>query len=211
MKRYSEKLKKPNAECHLVLNTIWFWSLIVLLSTIVIVWFIFAAYRGLRYEIFEVIGFIFLTLALSLNVGEYQTFSGYQIAASIVALIASFFIIIGLVSSNRRWVKRKGTTKLNEFSNLMIFAYLRHPITLGLIFISFSTILLANSILSNIFSVIAVIVFVIASLEKDSFLQKIYGYPYKFYMKKVPRFNIIHGILRSFLARKEETDEMNDK
>ena len=189
-----------------MIDTIWFWSLIIFISVFLVVWFLFAIYRGLRYEIFQVIGFIFITLSLSLNVGEYSTFQYYQITASIVAFIAIFVLFLGLISSNRRWVKRRGTANLNKFRNLLIFAYIRHPISLGLIFISFSLILLVNSILSNIFSVMAVIAFFVSSLERDSHLQKLYGYPYKQYMQKVPRFNVFHGIIRSILSKEEEPE-----
>ena len=114
-----------------MIDTIWFWSLIIFISVFVVVWLLFAIYRGQRYEIFEVIGFIFITLSLSLDVGEYGTFQFYEITASIFALIAIFIIFLGLISSNRRWVKRRGTANLNKFRNLLIFAYLRHPISLG--------------------------------------------------------------------------------
>jgi len=190
-----------------VIDAIWFWSLIIFISVFVVIWFLFAIYRGIRYEIFEVLGFIFITLSLSLNVGEYLTFPSYQIVASIVALVALVFIFLGFISLNRRWVKRRGTANLNKFSNLMVFAYIRHPISLGLIFISFSLILLVNSILSNIFAVMAVIAFFVSSLEKDSHLQKLYGYPYRLYVQKVPRFNVFHGILRSILSKEEEPEQ----
>lgn len=190
-----------------MIDAIWFWSLIIFISVFVVIWFLFAIYRGIRYEIFEVLGFIFITLSLSLNVGEYLTFPSYQIVASIVALVALVFIFLGFISLNRRWVKRRGTANLNKFSNLMVFAYIRHPISLGLIFISFSLILLVNSILSNIFAVMAVIAFFVSSLEKDSHLQKLYGYPYRLYVQKVPRFNVFHGILRSILSKEEEPEQ----
>ena len=190
-----------------MIDTIWFWSLIVLISVFLVVWLLFAIYRGIRYEIFQVIGFIFVTLSLSLTVGEYSTFQYYEITASILALVAFSLIFLGLISINRRWVKRRGTANLNKFGNLLFFAYIRHPIGLGLIFVAFSLIFLVNSILSNIFAVMAVIAFFVSSLEKDSHLQKLYGYPYKLYMQRVPRFNIFHGIIRAILSRENEEIE----
>ncbi len=190
-----------------MIDTIWFWSLIIFISVFLVVWFLFAIYRGIRYEIFQVIGFIFITLSLSLNVGEYSTFQYYQMTASIIALVAITIIFLGFISLNRQWVKRRGTTNLNKFSNLLFFAYIRHPISLGLILVSFSLIFLVNSILSNIFAVMAVIAFFVSSLERDSHLQKLYGYPYKLYMKRVPRYNVFHGILRSIISKEEEPEE----
>ena len=53
----------------------------------------------------------------------------------------------------------------------------------------------------------AVISFFVSSLEKDSHLQKLYGYPYKLYTQRVPRYNIFHGIIRAILSKEEEVKQ----
>jgi protein-S-isoprenylcysteine O-methyltransferase Ste14 len=189
-----------------VIDALWFWSLIVFFSAVLIVWLIFSIYRGIRHEVFLVVGFIFLVIALSVpeTAGSYLGLDYYVLISIVLASIGIASIVLGVLSSGRRWVTRRGTEKLNKFTNLLIFAYLRHPITLGCILISFAIIFLISSIVSNVLAIVSILSFVLSSFERDVFLQKAYGYPYRLYMKKVPRFNILHGILRSILAREKE-------
>ena len=189
-----------------MLDYLWFWAIIVFFSAVIVVWLMFSIYRGIRHEVFLVIGFIFLILALSVpeTAGSYNSLNYYIVISIVLASIGICSILLGILSSSRSWVTRRGTKKLNKFSNLLIFAYLRHPITLGCILISFSIIFLISSIVSNVLAIVACLSFFLSSFERDVFLQKAYGYPYRLYMKKVPRFNIFHGILRSILAREKE-------
>lgn len=189
-----------------MIDEVWFWIAISFLSLVALLWFIHSFLKGIRYETFQAIGLVFIILSLSLpeTVGEYTELPYYIIIAASLAFFGIFMILLGIFTSHRRWIKRKGTTNLNKFKNLMIFAYVRHPVTLGIIIISFSLIFLINSILSNIFAIIAVISFFLSSYEKDSFFQESYGYPYQLYMKKVPRFNVFHGLIRSIISREEE-------
>jgi len=110
-------------------------------------------------------------------------------------------MLLGLLSFKRRWVKRKGTRDLNSFSNMLIFAFIRHPIVLGTVILAFALIFLVNSILSNVFAVLAVALFFLASYEKDSYLSKKYGYPYRVYVSKVPRFNVIWGVIKAIRVK----------
>ncbi|MCG3220686.1 MAG: hypothetical protein H7641_04835 [Candidatus Heimdallarchaeota archaeon] len=168
----------------------------------------FSIYRGIRHEVFLVVGFVFLVIAMSVpeTAGSYGRLDYYTLISIILASIGFTSILVGALSSGRRWEIRKGTANLNKFTNLLFFAYFRHPITLGCIFISLSVIFLISSIVSNVLAIVAILSFVLSSFERDVFLQKAYGYPYRLYMKKVPRFNILHGILRSILVREKEIE-----
>jgi len=160
----------------------------------------------MRYEVLLVSGFILIILSLTLT-GEYsgvytitaQSLFVYQIISISISCIALLFTLFGLFSSNKRWIKKRGTDNLNSFKRLAFFAYVRHPITFSCILVSISIMLLIQSILSNVLAGLAIIIFTISSFEKDTFFQKIYGYPYKVYSRRVPRFNIIHGVIRSFI------------
>lgn len=132
----------------------------------------------------------------------------YRIAAVSCAGVALIFMLVGLFSSHKRWIKKRGTDNLNSFRNLAFFAYVRHPITFSCMLISISLMLLIQSILSNVLAGLALIVFTISSFERDMFFQKLYGYPYKVYSRRVPRFNILHGMLRSFIIG--EKNKSND-
>lgn len=191
-----------------MLDYLWFWSLIVFFSAVLIVWLMLSIYRGIRHEAFLVVGFVFLIVALSVpeTAGSYGRLDYYTIISIILASIGITSILAGVLSSGRKWVTRRGTANLNKFTNLLFFAYIRHPITLGCILVSLSVIFLVSSIVSNILAIVAILSFVLSSFERDVLLQKVYGYPYKLYMKKVPRFNIFHGILRSILVREKEIE-----
>ncbi|OLS30482.1 MAG: hypothetical protein HeimAB125_19160, partial [Candidatus Heimdallarchaeota archaeon AB_125] len=65
-------------------------------------------------------------------------------------------------------------------------------------------------LLSNLLAGAALIVFMLASLEKDNFFRELYGYPYKVYSQAVPRFNFVHGFIKAMLfSRKASEEEIN--
>ncbi|MFW9852742.1 MAG: hypothetical protein ACFFDS_07365, partial [Candidatus Thorarchaeota archaeon] len=121
----AEKFKKKLFNYTLVIDTIWFWIAIGFLSLIVVFWFIHSIFKGIRYETFQAIGLMFIILSLSLpeTIGEYTELPYYTIIAASLALLALILILLGILTSHRRWIKRKGTSNLNKFKNLMIFAY----------------------------------------------------------------------------------------
>ncbi len=198
-----------------MIDPITFWTLIGIISFVLFIWSIITISRGIRYEFLQVVGFILLILALSLTgtysyiyeVGDEEAI--YLSMSLAFAFLSLSLILLGTLSARRRWVRRRGTDNLNSFTNLLVFAYIRHPISLGLMCISISMILYLHSLLSNILAGIALIVFMFASLEKDHFFEGLYGYPYKVYCKAVPRFNIIHGFIKAMLfSRKTSADEI---
>ncbi|MCK5409649.1 MAG: hypothetical protein KAJ30_05235 [Candidatus Heimdallarchaeota archaeon] len=191
-----------------MIDSTWYWIVIGILSVILVIWIIFAIYRGIRFEAILAFGYVFLILGMSFTLGEYLPIPYYQNIAGSLTLLGMLLVILGLLCSQRRWVKRKGTRNLNSFKNLLVFAYIRHPMVLGTVILCFALITLANSILSNVFAVLAVTCFFLASYEKDSYMVEKYGYPYKVYTRKVPRFNIIWGIIK---AIKTNTQGEGDK
>jgi len=192
-----------------VIDAIWYWIVIGILSVILVIWLIFAIYRGIRFEAILAFGFIFLILGLSFTLGEYLPIPYYQHIAGSLTLLGILLILLGILSNQRRWVKRKGTKNLNSFRNLFVFAYIRHPIMLGTVILSFALIFLANSILSNVFAVLSVVCFFLASYEKDSYMEKKYGYPYKVYANEVPRFNVIWGIIKAIKSNNTGKENKN--
>ncbi|MBY8999769.1 MAG: hypothetical protein KGD64_02540 [Candidatus Heimdallarchaeota archaeon] len=185
-----------------MIDAIWYWIIIGVLSVLLIIWLIFALYRGVRFESILVFGYIFLILGMSFTLGEYLPIPYYLHISGSLTFLGILFILLGILSSQGRWVKRKGTRKLSSFRNLFIFAYIRHPIVFGTVILSFALIFLANSILSNVFAVLAVFCFFLASFEKDSYMIETYGYPYKVYASQVPRFNVIWGIVKAVRANR---------
>ncbi len=193
----------------MLINDLWYLIAISIIGAFLLVWLFFAIYRGIRFEMLQILGYILVVLSLSFSVGTYIINNYFIIIANILSYIGLIFTFLGLVTSNRRWIIRKGIKGLNKFSNLMLYAYIRHPITLGMIFISLSAIFLNHSILSNLFDVMAILCFILSSVEKDLYYENMYGFPYTLYMNRVPRFNIIAGIIRSLKSTEEESETKN--
>ena len=190
-----------------------FWTLIGILSFLVFIRAVITISRGIRYEYLQVSGFVLLILSLTLT-GSYSYIYHvgneeivYLSLSLTLALLSMFLILAGTLSSGRRWIRRRGTENLNRFTNLLIFAYIRHPVSLGMMLISISLIFYIHSLLSNLLAGIALLVFMFSSLEKDTFFKELYGYPYKVYSKTVPRFNFVHGLIKAIIENKKSQDE----
>ena len=190
-----------------------FWTLIGILCFLVFIRAIITISRGIRYEYLQVSGFALLILSLSLT-GPYSYiyYVGseeivYLSLSLALALLSVVFISAGTLSSSRQWVSRRGTENLNRFTNLLIFAYVRHPVSLGMMLISISMIFYIHSLLSNLLAGVAFLFFMFSSFEKDTFFKELYGYPYKVYSKTVPRFNFVLGLIKAIIVSKKVQDE----
>jgi len=182
------------------------WVIIGLLTLVLAVWSIFALKRKYKHELYQIVSFVFLLLSISLpEILHYETVPIYSKIGTILAIIAFSMIFVGVITAHKRWVKHRGTTNLNSFSELYFYAFLRHPITLGFILLDIALIFVIPDVVITILLVISFIASILASYEKDAFLQKTYGYPYKLYMKRVPRFNFLLGIIRSIFSKEELT------
>jgi protein-S-isoprenylcysteine O-methyltransferase Ste14 len=212
---FCRKTQKQRKIPTIVINPITYWTLIGIISFVLFIWAIITISRGILHEFLQVLGFILLVLSLTLtgsysfiySVGEEEVV--YLSISLAFGFISLALILLGTLCARRRWVRRRGTANLNSFTNLLIFAYIRHPISLGLMSISLSIIFYFHSLLSNILAGIALIVFMFSSLEKDQFFKELYGYPYKVYIKAVPRFNFIYGFIKAMIfSRKVSADEI---
>jgi protein-S-isoprenylcysteine O-methyltransferase Ste14 len=85
------------------------------------------------------------------------------------------------------------TTKLVDAS---IYSMVRHPQFLAGMFLSLAFILISQHWLVLIFGIPVIIIFYMGGLEEDSSGIEKFGKEYEEYMMKVPRFNIILGIIR---------------
>lgn len=216
MSSFCRKTQKHRKKLIFMIDPITFWTLIGIISLVLFIWAIITISRGIRYEFLQVLGFVLLTLSITLTgsfsyiytVGEEEII--YLSLSLAFAFLALALILLGTLSARRRWVRRRGTENLNSFTNLLVFAYIRHPMSLGLVCISISIIFYLHSLLSNLLAGAALIVFMFASSEKDHFFQELYGYPYKVYSQAVPRFNFVHGFIKAMLfSRKASAEEIN--
>lgn len=127
------------------------------------------------------------------NIGEYDAPPLMVQFGLYTGLIAFSLILAGFLWERKRWINQRGIKELTKFRNLRIYAYVRHPVTLGLILNCIALILINHSILSNLFALMALICFILSSVEKDIYLEELHGYPFRKYKETVPRFNIFLG------------------
>ena len=77
-----------------------------------------------------------------------------------------------------------------------IYSIVRHPQYLAGMLLGFSFILISQHWLVLILGIPFIIIFYIAALDEDKSCIKKFGDSYKEYMKKVPRVNLVLGIIR---------------
>ncbi|MCK4897041.1 MAG: hypothetical protein KAS47_09535, partial [Candidatus Heimdallarchaeota archaeon] len=53
-----------------MIDSTWYWIVIGILSVILVIWLVFAIYRGIRFEAILAFGYIFLILGMSFTLGE---------------------------------------------------------------------------------------------------------------------------------------------
>ena len=83
-----------------------------------------------------------------------------------------------------------------------IYTIVRHPIYLSFILLVSSLILISQHWLSLIFSIPFVVYFYISTWSEDCSSIGKFGEAYKSYMQRVPRMNLILGIIRVWRRRK---------
>lgn len=99
----------------------------------------------------------------------------------------------GGVSEGESYVK---TTKLVDTG---IYSIVRHPQFLAGMLLSLAFILISQHWLVVILGIPIMIIFYLGGLEGDSSGIEKFGEEYEEYMKKVPRFNIVLGIIRKLV------------
>lgn len=204
---FSDKNLINNADRILfVIDSIWFWVILVVLGIYLIVWLIFNTYKGIRYKIFQNIAFLLMVLSIAFyNISEYDAPLFMVQFGLYTALVAFSIIVLGVLWQRKRWINQRGITELTKFRNLRIYAYIRHPVTLGLILNCIALILINHSILSNLFAIMTLICFILSSVEKDIYLEELHGYPFRKYKETVPRFNIFLGCYQADDHYEEES------
>jgi len=84
------------------------------------------------------------------------------------------------------------------------YAFVRHPEFLGHILIVSGLVLISQHWISLLISVMLIILLYIAMLDEEKKNIEKFGVVYEDYMKKVPRINLLAGIIRQIRCKKEE-------
>jgi len=112
----------------------------------------------------------------------------------LVMLISVIMILIGLILVIGGWVsiyKRKETIVMDGF-----YSYVRHPQYLGFIIIISGFIIQWPTFLTLVMYPILVYLYYKQAIKEEHHLLKKFGNIYFEYTKRVPRFNIIKGLLK---------------
>jgi protein-S-isoprenylcysteine O-methyltransferase Ste14 len=127
-----------------------------------------------------------------------------QVVGTIFYFVAILMAVITFVTIGFKG-KPKGsiedTTVLIERG---IFQIVRHPLYLALAFWSIGLVLLTQSFLSLGLGMTALFCFWMSSQKEDAFNIKKFGDSYRRYMRRVPKWNVLRGLKRTFYNAKRK-------
>ena len=114
-------------------------------------------------------------------------------------VIMAFGIIFLLCSSKSR---KKGHAEGIGLVERGMYAFVRHPEFSGHILIIFALIIISQHRINFIVGAILIVLLCLAMIEEEKRNIEKFGNAYRDYMKKVPRINLIAGIIRQISRRK---------
>ena len=83
-----------------------------------------------------------------------------------------------------------------------MYAFVRHPEFLGHILIIFALVIISQHWINFIVGAILIVLLCLAMIDEEKRNMEKFGNAYMDYMKKVPRINLIAGIIRQISRRK---------
>ena len=114
-------------------------------------------------------------------------------------IIMAFGIIFLLCSSKSR---KKGHAEGIGLVERGMYAFVRHPEFLGHILIIFALVIISQHWISFIVGAILIVLLCLAMIEEEKGNMEKFGDAYREYMKRVPRINLIAGIIKQISRRK---------
>jgi len=114
-------------------------------------------------------------------------------------IIIAFGIIFLLCSSKSR---EKGHAEGSGLVESGMYAFVRHPEFLGHILIISALVIISQHWISVIVGAILIVLLCLAMIEEEKRNMEKFGNAYMDYMKRVPRINLIAGIIRQISRRK---------
>jgi len=147
-----------------------------------------------------IIGVVFflniIAIILFPSIIEESVAVGY----TILGLGAVFYVLSVLT------LRRKGVSRIVDSG---IYGIVRHPMYLGAIVMFFSHIFLSQSWIVAIGTIVAIVCCYLIILSGDERNIEKFGDDYKRYMQRVPRVNLLLGLIH--LLRRKREDKVDDK
>ena len=111
----------------------------------------------------------------------------------------AFGIIFLLCSSKSRKKEHAEDIGLVESG---MYAFVRHPEFLGHILIIFALVIISQHLISLIVGAILIVLLCLAMIDEEKRNMEKFGDAYMDYMKRVPRINLIAGIIKQISRKK---------
>ena len=128
----------------------------------------------------------------------------YVGGAILVVGIMLIFLPLFILPREGKVPKGKDITHTTAVVSSGIYAIVRHPLYLGWLLMYLAIIFWSQHWLTIIIGVISMICIYLISRQEDHRLVEKFGDDYKRYMQKVPRMNLLDGVIRLIRRRKEE-------
>jgi protein-S-isoprenylcysteine O-methyltransferase Ste14 len=131
-------------------------------------------------------GLFFTSLLLSLRLhqtGDIADIVWLEIIGFVLFIPAAILIASALVAIAQRNLVKTGMMRI-----------VRHPMYLGTAIAAFALILVFQSILSTVLSIIAIVLLWMASKMEDDYNIERFGDSYRDHMTRVPRWNVFKGL-----------------
>jgi len=158
---------------------------------------IFYSFLGILFIGQVVLCFLFYNWA-NLDVLLYIGWTVFAFSMVLGMLPRMAFQAKGRAPEGESWIR---TTVLVDSG---IYAIVRHPMYLSFILLLISLILISQHWLSLIFSIPSVIYFYLSMVREERSSIDKFGDEYRSYMQRVPRMNLILGIVRLLRQRKNQ-------
>lgn len=135
--------------------------------------------------------------------------SAHLVALLYLGLVTLLLGIIFLLWSSQSRKKGRIEEGINKETLVEsgMYAFVRHPEFLGHIVIIMALILIAQHWISMIIATALIVLLCFAMVEEEKRNIEKFGEAYKDYMRRVPRINLLIGIIRGIHEKKENKEE----
>jgi len=162
--------------------------------------------KSIIHKVFHIVLFFFglALIVVFIFYFDYGENIVLKIFGTFLWILSAFLGWLPIYMFKKKGGVRKGESfvKTNKLVTTGIYSIIRHPQYLAGMLLGFSFILVSQHWLVLVLAIPFITIFYIAALDEDKSCLKKFGSSYKEYIKKVPRINLILGIIR-FLFNKD--------
>jgi len=170
---------------------------------IIFLWLIPVARKRIVYEIYAACGVgIMFSLMILGHLTKKSCLRPLIYLGYAFFLSAALFVVSSFISLKQKGKPEHGWEYTTELIESSVYRIVRHPLYLGSALFTIGIIFLVQSIPFTILGLAAIFCFWMASKKEDEFNIKKFGDSYREYMRKVPMWNVLKGLKRTFYDAK---------